>query len=95
MHLIEVSNNIPFIHMMTTDNILQNPPSDKDRLVEWGLTSNDVTFIRRSLKTLLFEYILRGEASVELRWILLKMFISFISGTETKCNFNIYLSDIQ
>ena len=30
MHLIEVSNNTPFIHMMTTDNILQNPRSDED-----------------------------------------------------------------
>ena len=95
MRLIEVSNNIPFIHMMTTDNILQNPPSDEDRLAEWGLTSNNVTFVHRALKTLLFEYILSREASVEMRWILLKMFISFISGTETKCNFNIYLSDIQ
>ena len=58
MRLIEVSNNIPFIHMMTTDNILQNPPSDEDQLAEWGLTSDNVTFVRHALKTLLFEYIL-------------------------------------
>jgi hypothetical protein len=36
-----------------------------DRITGWGLKDSDLTFVRRELRTLLFEYINRGDAYVE------------------------------
>ena len=51
---------------MTTNNVLQNPPSDEDQMAKWGLTSNNMKLIRHELKTLLLEYLKNGDALVDM-----------------------------
>jgi hypothetical protein len=37
----------------------------KQRMEAWGLKNYDVTFVRREIRTILFEYVRRGDALVE------------------------------
>jgi hypothetical protein len=36
-----------------------------DGMAAWGLKNNNLTFVRRDLRTALYKYISRGEAVVE------------------------------
>jgi Ulp1 family protease len=54
-----------FIQMVLADVGCQNPPSAADLTSQWGLKSNDITFIRREIRTTLLRYISNGDASVE------------------------------
>ena len=39
----------------------------KQRMEAWGLKHYDVTFVRREIRTILFEYVRRGDAVVEFK----------------------------
>jgi len=39
--------------------------SSADRLAAWGLETDDLSFVRRDLKSLLFKYMKEGDAVVE------------------------------
>jgi hypothetical protein len=40
-------------------------PSAADKLTAWGLKNSDLTFVRRQIRSILLEYIDRGDAVVE------------------------------
>jgi hypothetical protein len=40
-------------------------PSAAEKLNAWGLKNSDMTFLRREIRSLLFQYISRGDAVVE------------------------------
>lgn len=42
--------------------------SPEARLVAWDLKSNDMTFVRRDIRSLVFQYIRCGDAVVEYEW---------------------------
>jgi hypothetical protein len=55
-----------YYSLISTNFHWQTPFSSvADTLAGWGLTSSNMTFIRHEMRALLFQYIDRGDATVE------------------------------